>query len=126
VIIPDAGQTMAIIDSNGANASVLIHNDPAPVTAPTTKFTVAPAAVTLDSCDAVANIALVGGNGPPYFAVSGNNALTASGSATGNIGTIQRDKSITTTLTSIPVTFSDGQTTQDVQVTLTPGAMGPC
>jgi hypothetical protein len=127
-ISPDGGQTLAIIDGNGANVSVLIHNDPAPAGVANGAFTIGPSAVTLDSCTALANIALVGGTGS-YFAASGSNLLSASvvSVSGGKIGRIQRMKNTgPTTLPTITVTFSDGQTTKDVTVTLDPGARAMC
>jgi hypothetical protein len=120
--IPEGGQTMAIVDGNGATISVLIHNDPAPSSVVSTPFALGPSAVTLDSCTAVANIALVGGSGS-YFAASGNNLLTAT--VSGRVGKIQRTKNTgpPNGIATIPVTFSDGQTTKDVTVTLTGDAL---
>jgi hypothetical protein len=126
---PEAGQTIAVLDNNGATASVVIHNDPAPVTGQAAPFTAAPTTVTLDSCSAVANIALAGGTGQ-YYAASGNSvvyAFVAYSSQAAPVGVIQRLRGTgPTTLTSVPVTFSDGQTLQNVTVNLTPGGQGLC
>lgn len=126
-LLTDPGVPMSLIDSNGASASVTIFNHPAPVTPQTTAFAVAPSAVTLNSCAAIATIALVGGSGS-YFAASGNNAVNAQ--VAGNLGSIQRAAGTNGAgLSTVTVSFSDGQTTKDVSVTLTgapTGAQGPC
>ncbi|HZZ92635.1 MAG TPA: hypothetical protein VFE23_08730 [Usitatibacter sp.] len=122
IAIPDAGQTLAIVDATGATATVSIHNDPAPVTAVTVPFDVAPAEVTLDSCSAVAFVALVGGTGS-YFGV-GTNAVSVS--ASGNQGIIQRVPGTTASTSPISVAFSDGQTNKTVKVNLTGKALGGC
>jgi hypothetical protein len=130
----DGGQTISIIDSSGATASVVVHNDPAPVTGQTSPFVAEPKAVTLDSCAAVANIALAGGTGN-YFGASGNSLLEAfaavsnSSGFPGTVGVIRRRAGSGTAapgFNTIPVTFSDGQTVQTVTVTLTGPALGPC
>jgi len=129
VTVPDAGQTISIIDSGGASASVVLHNDPAPSTVQTNPFSVGPTAVNLSTCDQFAAIALAGGSGS-YFAASGNSAVaatvTVSGSSfsTGSYGVINRERNTSTGgISSIPVTFSDGQTVQTVTVTLSGTAL---
>lgn len=131
----DGGQTIAIIDNNGATASVLVHNDPAPSTVQPSPFVAAPLAVTLASCQDVANIALAGGSGS-YFAASGNSALfagvvtTGSSFSSGTQGVIYRQRGTPPGTqkppASIPVSFSDGQTVQTVTVSLTGEAADPC
>jgi hypothetical protein len=122
--IPDAGQLIGIIDTLGANATVRVHNDPAPATTGAT-FAVAPTAVSL-GCGQGGSISLVGGT-PPYYATSGNgNAVTAitSPGANGNyIGVITRignppGATATPPYPTVPVAFSDGQSVQTVTVTL--------
>ena len=119
----DGGQTMAIVDAAGASATVVIHNDPAPVSStPVPTFGVAPDDVTLDSCSASANVALVGGTGS-YFGV-GTNAISVS--TFGNQGAIQRRPATATTTATTTVAFSDGQSTKQVTVHLTGTALGAC
>jgi hypothetical protein len=116
---PDAGQTISIIDSNGSAASVVVHNDPAPVTGQSSPFTVAPTEVTLDSCSAFATIALAGGTGPSnYFAASGHNAVTATINGNGT-AQIYRTRNTAVATNQVTVSFSDGQTIKDVKVNLT-------
>jgi hypothetical protein len=123
---PDAGQTISIIDSSSAVASVVVHNDPAPVTGQSAPFTVAPASVTLDSCNAYATIALAGGTGPSnYIAASGHNAVTATINGNGT-GQIYRTRGTTISTSPVHVAFSDGQTIQDVTVNLTGLGLGTC
>ena len=136
--IPDAGQTISIVDNNGATAAVILHNDPAPSTVQPSPFIASPREVTLDTCNTVANIALAGGSGS-YFAASGNNAVFAdvahSGSSiSGNTqyGVIYRRPGTPQPSTAVPVsspvtvTFTDGQSVQDVKVNLTGLGAGPC
>jgi hypothetical protein len=122
----DPGQIMSVVDNNGATVPVTIHNRPAPVTPQTAEFAVAPATVTLQSCRDSANVALVGGT-EFYSAASGNSAVLASVVASENMGVIRRNPEVPNTLTTVIVTFTDGQKTKDVTVTLTGGAAaGPC
>ena len=124
--VPEQGQTIAVLDNNGATASVVVHNDPAPVTGQAAPFTVGPTSVTLTRCDEVANIALAGGTGQ-YYAASGNSAVyayVALSSQAAPVGVISRyPHSGTTTVTTVPVSFSDGQTIQTVTVTLQGSAL---
>jgi hypothetical protein len=114
---------MAIVDAAGATASVIIHNDPAPISStPVPPFDVAPTDVTLDSCDARANVALVGGTGN-YFG-AGTSAVMVS--TAGNQGIIGRARGTTTSTPTTSVAFSDGQTNKTVTVHLTGAALGGC
>lgn len=135
VTIPDAGQTISIIDNNGVTASVVVHNDPAPSTVQTAAFVVSPKEVTLDTCQTTATIALAGGSGS-YFAASGNSAVfagvTTSGSSfsTGAFGVIYRQRNTPSppgaVQTPVIVSFSDGQSVQDVKVNLFGAGAGFC
>jgi hypothetical protein len=117
--VSDAGQVMSIVDTLGANASVTIHNDPAPATTGGT-FTVAPTAVSL-SCNQSAFISIVGGT-PPYYATSGNQnlvtATTAPGANGNYLGNITRTNAAANGITTVDVAFSDGQSVKTVTVTL--------
>ncbi len=120
---PERGQTMSVLDSNGASVTVSIHNDTAPVSAVVVSpFVVAPIAVTLDSCTAVANIALVGGSGR-YFGASGSSAVSVA--VNGSLGIINRAAGTTSSTSPISVAFSDGQEVKTVTVTLTAPATCP-
>ena len=116
--------TVAVVDANGGTTSISVQNGPAPTTPVTSPFAVAPTEVTLDSCQAVASISLVGGTGH-YFGTSGNNALMVN---TGRqFATIQRTPgSPATSLPEIDVAFNDGQKVQTVKVNLTGTAGNGC
>jgi hypothetical protein len=120
----DSGQPVSIIDNAGATAIVALHNEPAPTATQTATFVASPKEVTLDTCQAIAQIALAGGTGA-YFAASGHTSVNAD--TTSTFGRIQRRASTpATTLPSVTVTFSDGRTTQDVKVNLVGAGAGPC
>ena len=129
--IPDAGQVLGIVDSNGATASVTIHNDPAPVTTAPSPLNASPSAVTL-GCGQAAFISIVGGN-PPYYASSGNgNVLKAEVSYGANgsyVGILTRQSGVapsngssTSPFPTVDVAFSDGQSVKVVTATLNPAA----
>ena len=122
------GSQIAVVDANGATVTVTAVNRLSEVPAPTpptpTAFSVSPTDVTLNTCQDVANVALVGGSGS-YFAASGNSQVLASTS--GNQGVIKRANPSTGPVSSpVSVAFSDGQTSRQVTVTLGIGAQGPC
>jgi len=128
--IPDGGQVMTVVDSNGANASVTIHNDPAPVTAVQTNFDVQPNTVTLDSCFTKAQVTLVGGSGQ-YFSSTSNSAVNASITYFGfnggaGQGTISRVAGTPATSAPAVITFTDGQTIKPVTVNLVGAGAGAC
>ena len=126
-----AGSAIAVVDASGASVTVNAINNLSDVVAPTptpaTAFSVSPTDVRLTSCNDTASVTLAGGAGPgSYFAASGNNAISASVPGGGNTGVIRRNPG-TTTLTSVTVSFSDGQTSKPVTVNIDlPGAAGPC
>lgn len=127
----DGGQTVSVIDSIGASATVTIHNNPAPVTGQAAPFTASPTDVTLTSCQEVANIALAGGTGQ-YYAASGNSAVYAYviySSQSAPVGAILRRPGTLapTGLATVTVSFTDGQTIKEVTVHLTgTAAAGSC
>jgi hypothetical protein len=113
-----AGSQIAVVDGNGATVSVTASNalsDVAPPPTPTpTAFTVAPSAVTLNTCQDVANVLLIGGSGT-YLASSGHPAIEAFSS-----GAIKRKSgSAAPLLSTVTVSFSDGKDVRDVTVNLT-------
>lgn len=124
-----AGSQIAVVDANGATVSVTASNAlsdvPPPTPTPTTAFTVAPTNVTLNACGAQTQVLLLGGTGN-YLAASGDPAIVAV-----RDGTIRRPirppaEAVTPGSATVTVTFSDGVTTQDVTVTLSGTALGPC
>ena len=119
------GVLVAIVDANGANTSIRIFNNRAPVAGNAAPFAVAPTNVTLDSCNAVATVALIGGAGPgSYFSASGSSAVRVDIGT--NAATIRRASGTTTTTSSIPVAFSDGKTVLNVTVNLSGAGLGAC
>lgn len=119
------GAVLAIVDANGASASVTLFNSRAPVVAESTPFTVAPTSVTLDSCNARATVALVGGVGAGHYAsASGSNALIVDMGQSD--ATIHRQAGTTTTVSPISVAFTDGKTVQSVTVNLLGTGLGGC
>ena len=124
-----AGSQIAVVDGNGATVSVTASNAlsdvPPPTPTPTTPFIVSPTTVSLNSCNDSANVLLIGGSGS-YVPASGNSAISAT--VTGGTATIRRaSPSGAPGVDGVTVTFSDGQSTQLVTVTLTGDAKSsPC
>lgn len=120
-----AGSQIAVVDANGATVSVTASNAlsdvPPPTPTPTTPFSLSPTAVSLNSCTDSASVLLIGGSGS-YVAASGNSAVSVT--VSGGTGTIRRaSPSGAPGTASVTVTFSDGQSTEDVTVTLTGTAL---
>ncbi|HEX4330711.1 MAG TPA: hypothetical protein VH040_01115 [Usitatibacter sp.] len=111
---------IAVVDSNGATATVTVSNAVGATTATTPDIKVSPDTVTLDQCADVANVAVTGGTGGPYFVASGSNVLTVRVStANSHVFAVQRNTMDATHTTSpITVAFSDGKTSASVAVTL--------
>lgn len=120
---------IAIVDANGASTSITVSNVVGTISVGAAPLVAAPEAVTLDSCSAVANIAIAGGLGSTrYFAASGNSAVTAT--VTAGAGRIQRTSgtgSAAAPLSSpVTVAFSDGREVDNVTVNLVGAGAGPC
>lgn len=115
---------IAVVDANGSTVTVVATNRLSAVQGtPTTAFAASPNTAILTSCTDTANIQLSGGSGS-YIGASGNSSVKVK--VTGNLGSISRDAAATAPPT-VKVTFSDGKTTQVVDVTLnSPGATGVC
>lgn len=115
-----SGSQIAVVDSNGATVSVTASNKLSDIPPPTqSAFTVSPTTVTLDTCQAVANVIVIGGT-TSYFAASSSANVAAS--VNGNTGVIQMVQhavgSRVTTASPVTVTFSDGRATVNVTVNL--------
>jgi hypothetical protein len=108
---------IAVVDSNGATVSVTATNriSPVPPTTTTTPFGVSSNTATLSSCNDVANISLSGGSGS-YIGASGNSSVRVV--VNSNIGSISRASGASAPPT-VKVSFSDGKTVKEVDVTLT-------
>ncbi|MEP7261932.1 MAG: hypothetical protein ABI669_12055 [Usitatibacter sp.] len=126
-----ASSAIAIVDANGATVGVTASNtlsDVTPADPVDPPFTVSTRSVVLATCNTIGNIALTGGSGT-YFGASGNSAVTVT--VTGSVASIFRTSlsgpippattpgATDTTPATVVVTFSDGQTGQNVNVSLT-------
>lgn len=128
-----AGSAIAVVDSSGATASVTASNALSAVTPPDPvepAFEVSPRTVTLNSCQAVGNFALTGGEGT-YFAASGNTAVNLV--VTGSVASAQRAAGSGTLIPTPPATtvtvvgtLSDGKTPKTVNIILSGPGLGPC
>lgn len=116
------GSQIAVVDQNGATVSVTASNKlsdlPVPTpTTPTAPFVASNSTVDLTSCNTIANVTLSGGSGK-YFGTSSDATVVVA--VSNNIGSIQM-KSPTVASTAPPqakVTFSDGQTSNEVKVNI--------
>jgi hypothetical protein len=114
---------LAIVDAAGASVTVTLSNTLSSATP--TVFAVSPTTVFLNSCNDVANVALVGGTGTYIGNFSGNGAISAT--VSGNTGRIQRaNDSAAPGSSTATVSFTDGKTTQTVTVNLGGNALGAC
>ena len=123
------GQPIAIVDASGNTVTVTASNDRAAANVTGTPLVVAPAVVTLDACQSIANVAVSGGRGPGnYFAAAGSGAIKATvNQDTGNpLVFIQRAVPSPAAATPILVGVSDGQSTVTVTVNLAGAGAGPC
>jgi hypothetical protein len=107
---------IAVVDSNGATVAVTATNRISPVQGTTTTaFAVSPTTASLNSCNDVANISLLGGSGS-YIGASSNSSVKVI--INSNIGSISRAAGASAPA-SVTVSFSDGKTVKDVAVSLT-------
>ncbi|MEO5693679.1 MAG: hypothetical protein ABIQ72_11185 [Usitatibacter sp.] len=125
-----SGSIIAVVDANGATTSVNAINSlsdlpTTPPTTPTPDFDVSPKAVALDSCNAVGNVALTGGSGT-YFGASGDTSVTVTVASGASVASIQRKNPSLSAPTRVTVTFSDGQTSQNVIATMSGAGLGAC
>ncbi len=124
------GSAIAVVDDNGASASVTATNVPGSPFTSSDPLVVAPDSVTLDSCNSIATVIVAGGF-PPYFASSSTQAIRTSvaprvGSGGGSTVSIQRRANSDLSVTPQTIAVSDGKEVKSVNVDLTPAAMGHC
>ena len=120
----DTGSQIAVVDTAGSTVTVTAINQRGSATN-VPDFVVSPTTVTLDRCDAVATVALAGGQGQnSYFAASGHSSVFAN--VSGAFGVIHRTIPSPGTTGPVTVTFSDGRTVKPVTVNLTGPAQGTC
>jgi hypothetical protein len=119
-----ASETAAIVDGNGSTVTVTVSNvvGSAP---PPTPIQVTPNEVTLDSCNSVATVTLVGGTPTSYQFNVQSGAVTVT-AIPNNQFTLQRRSPSDPALSPIQVGFTDGQSVTEVTVNLGPVAEGPC
>ena len=130
------GTPIAVVDSNGATATVTLSNKVGDPFATTPDLKVSPATVTLTQCNEIAAIAVTGGTGGPYFGTSSSGYVKATMAGTtgtnAHVGQVQRVKgplnpaSPPPVTTGIGVAFSDGKSSAPVTVNLTGNAAGAC
>ena len=119
------GSPIAIVDNAGATVTVTASaSAPTLITAPT--LAASPTSVTLDSCNTIATIAVAGGVGPPYFATSGHNGITAQPFSQNSVRIARASGSAAITPSSVTVSVSDGQTVKDITVNLVGAGQGAC
>jgi hypothetical protein len=118
-----AGSPIAVVDTNGNTVTVTATNTVADIGTNPPVLVVAPSTITLDACNAAANVTLAGGLGT-YYAASGADTLAVA--VSGNAATISRRGGTVATTTPVSVGFSDGQTAASVTVNLGGTALGPC
>lgn len=115
---------IAVVDSNGATVAVTATNRISPVVGTTTTpFNVSPSSVTLTSCNDVANVTLSDGSGS-YVGATSHSSIKAQVNT--NIGSISRQSPSGAVSSPQSVSFSDGKTVKQVDVTLTAGALLVC
>ncbi len=119
-------QPITIVDANGSSASILVSNLVGPAAAAPPPFVVSPTEVTLDSCNAQANVTLAGGLGTNAYYGSGSSESTpVTAVANGSLGIIRRASGIAVS-SPVQVSFSDGRSSVAVGVTLAGTARGTC
>jgi hypothetical protein len=114
------GLPIVITDATGRTVTVLAANVPGTRVVP--PLTVAPASVSLSSCDAVANVAAGGGTGN-YIASPGSGSIFVT--QLGNRFSIGRTSGPATT-SPLNVGISDTRSVINVTVNLTGTALGTC
>jgi len=124
------GSAIAIVDDNGASATVTASNVPGAITTTSPPLVVSPDTVTLDSCNSIATVIVAGGFAP-YFASSSTQAIRTSvaprvGSGGGSTVSIQRRAGSDVSVRPQTVAISDGRDVKAVEVNLVGTAFGPC
>jgi hypothetical protein len=106
------GTQIAVVDSAGSTVPVNVTNAEGPEDA-ALNLVVGPTTLNLDNnCSATISAFVVGGLGPPYFAMSASNYLSVSNPIVSNTITIRRADTMTRpapTQTAIPVSITDGR-----------------
>jgi hypothetical protein len=119
--VGDPGLPIVVTDLRGRTVTALISNVLGTRVVP--PLVVAPASVSLSSCDALANVTAAGGTGS-YFATSGSGSLNVM-QVSGNKFSISRSNGPATT-TPLNVGIGDSRSVVNVTVNLTGAALGTC
>jgi hypothetical protein len=119
--VGDPGLPIVVTDATGRTVTALVSNVLGTRVVP--PLVVAPASVSLSSCDALANVTAAGGTGS-YFATSGSGSLNVT-QVSGNRFSIGRNPGPATT-TPLNVGIGDSRSVVNVTVNLTGAALGTC